>query len=165
MCDGNVLKIFFFTGRRIENDVVDGLDQFQLYDAFDCENLKETIIWIRFYRINGEGDSFSRPPRCHLYLIVHCRWPVAIECGDWILGDRMYRYSHSRHCRLAPYDCVDSTPIPLPRNRTNYQFDRASRMSTRMRIVEGETSMIILRWFHWSWPYHSIQNLVAMSSD
>ena len=48
MCNGNVLQIFFLARRRVEDDVVDGLDELQLNDAFDCENLKESKVRVRF---------------------------------------------------------------------------------------------------------------------
>ena len=48
MCDGDVLQIFFLARRRIEDDVVYGLDEFQLDDAFNRENLKESEVRVRF---------------------------------------------------------------------------------------------------------------------
>jgi hypothetical protein len=47
MCNGNVLQIFFLARRRVEDDVVDGLDELQLDDAFDCENLKQSKVRVR----------------------------------------------------------------------------------------------------------------------
>jgi len=74
LCSGHVLRILLLAGCRVEHDVVDGLDEFQLHDAFNEQRCKKLVVRYSWRTKRLQRQDFNSQRQICDATVCVCVW-------------------------------------------------------------------------------------------